>query len=74
MIKTKMMLTLEHERHQRIEAILEAEFASGKTDTEIATSLGISRQSLYDWLELLGAEVTRTRSVAFTRELAGTAA
>lgn len=68
-MKTDKMRVIEYERGKSIEAILRAAFERGLTDEEIAADLGITRVSLYDWLDRLGARVTRSRSVTFAGEL-----
>ena len=68
MTKTNLMLLREHERKAPIETLLRDYFAQGLTDQEIADELEISRQSLLNWLELLGASVSRSRIVTFSEE------
>jgi hypothetical protein len=67
-VKTDKMVRIEYERGKSIESILRDEFGSGKSDRAIATALGISRTCLYDWLELLEADIQRTRKISFGRE------
>ena len=67
-MKTDKMRLLEHERGDTLENLLRGYFAQGLNDGEIADRLGISRQTFYCWLDLMGATVTRTRVVSFNNQ------
>lgn len=69
MKKTLKMKDIESSRHQSIEDMLRRYYAEGFTDRQIAHELHITVTTLYYWLDLLGADVRRSRTVRFDREL-----
>lgn len=65
MKKTTLMRMKELERDQTLESIISELAAAGLTDAAIAKELGISTVTYYQWLDWLGAEFRRTRTVRF---------
>jgi hypothetical protein len=63
MEKTPKMTQIETLRGQPLEELLPRLFAEHRTTEAVADELKISSMSLSRWLEMLGAEVERTRYV-----------
>lgn len=70
MKKTTLMRMKELERNQSLESIISDLAAAGLTDAAIAKELGISTVTYYQWIDWLGAEFSRTRTVRFVKEQA----
>lgn len=74
-MKTDKMIRIETERGEPIEQTIEDLLDRGYSKYQIANHLGISQQTFYVWLDLLGLEITTTtrRELRSKREPALTA-
>jgi transposase-like protein len=64
-MKTSLMQLLEYRRQRSLEELLREAVEAGKTPEEIAQDFGISKVTLYDWLDRLKARVLTSKTVVF---------
>lgn len=64
-MKTRYMELVELRRRQSLEELIRDLIEQGHTLEEVAEELGITRVTLYRWLDLLNARIETKRTVQF---------
>lgn len=67
-MKTRYMELVELRRRQSLESIIRDLVEDGKTLEEVAEELGVTRVTLYRWLDLLGGRIETKRTISFATD------